>query len=317
MNDQICLLIPGAIDRMWKLPSGSKTPRYLLLSDEEPTVSLETLLRNCNAKFTLKERRILAVILGHAMLHICESSWLSKELTKENVSFLRAAPNTADLRKPYLSVQFHNKGIEEQTEQDAWISNHPSPSLLGFGIILIELEHGPIENMRQEDDLIDGEMFPDTNRMTAERCLKDKRLWDQNPYPAFKRAVSACIDGDFLFDVLRDDAEEDGSDQDKLKLQLAIYNNVIRYLEDELREIDKQVASNTLNEIDFDLCFEYLSSMTNPGYPSYAPPILSWPSPAAFTSRMPYLFSSPSKGGDRVFDSKIFSIPENVEVHEK
>lgn len=317
------------IGQVWKLPPGHETPKYILVSDEEPTISLEelmNLMKDSNAKFTLKERRTLAVILSHAMLHICESSWLKKELRKENISFLLTAPATADLRRPYLSAKFPKDTIGEDSvkEEDAWASIHPSLSLLGLGVILIELEHGPIENMRQEDDLLDGKEYSDTNRIAAQRCLENKRLWDQNPYPAFQKAVSACIDGMFLIDINPDDATEDtDTSHENLELQLAIYNNVTRYLEEELRTIDRKVASDTLSDVDFDLCFECPSSSAVHAIRSFVPAMSCLPSPAPFRSHVQPPFGPkshhvyPNRSDSRVFDSKILTVLEDSEVNEK
>lgn len=132
----------------------------------ELCATLDHLLRHEKRK-SLKERRILAVILAHSLLHLCESNWLENRWDKTHISFLPTDLNQLKLKPPYLNTDFQALA---ENNNSAMMSLHPSPAILALGILLLELQiWGPIEDRRLTDDLTDdGLVGVNTNLMTAE-----------------------------------------------------------------------------------------------------------------------------------------------------
>lgn len=196
------------------------------IETSEPSTSLATLLEG-QRKFTLKEKRMLAVILAHSVLHFCESPWMSRHWNKNHVSFFRFS-NRGDfnLERPWLSPDFANPYVPEDVEELNRI--HPNPSVLALGILLLEIELGDsLESFKEADDLsCEGLEDCNTSFFTAHH------VWENmldNVYWGYKAAVEACLNCDFF------------ESQDGLPLSLededfheAVYKNIVQPLEEEL-----------------------------------------------------------------------------------
>jgi len=218
-----CLLIHVNDEKLLKLPPRSE-PKYLPMAAHEPTVSLKTLLEAATS-FSLKQRRILAVVLSYSLLYVGESQWLRREWTKEDVCFVQTDNNMVDIGRPYLSAEFPGPGIDPRIGDDTQDCPHPAPSILGLGILLIELEFGKmIESLWKKEDLRNGKKNLNSNITAAIRFLENQRPWD-DVYTNFRRAVSACIKGNFL---------ESAEIVDDESFQQAVYTNVVVHLEEEL-----------------------------------------------------------------------------------
>jgi hypothetical protein len=70
-------------DVLWKM---RPTQNKLFVEVSRPGRSLAELLRD-ERPFNLRERRILAVILAHSLLHFCDSPWLSRHWNKKHIEF--------------------------------------------------------------------------------------------------------------------------------------------------------------------------------------------------------------------------------------
>jgi hypothetical protein len=215
-----CLHVRAEGGKLWKLAVGNGTDD-LLLSDQTPIVTLKMLLESAQ-KLSKKQKSILAVILAYSLLYLSESSWLGREWTKDDVCFCYSADKGVDVGRPYLSAEFAAPGSLATADEET----HVAPSLLGFGIILIELETGkPIESFWTEEDLDDGKKNPYSNRTAAYRLVAAEEEWDV--YQRIRRAASACILRTFL-------TTNPGACETELSFQQAIYSNVVAPLEQEL-----------------------------------------------------------------------------------
>ena len=236
---------------IWKLPPNFKLD-YLQVSETLPTVSLKTLIASA-AKFSLRQRRVIAVILAYSLLYLSQSALLEREWTKEDICFLQNAEGKVDIGRPYFSINFPGPDCQgdELHNNDSRLCYHPAPSLLGFGILLIELEFGkPIESLWTNEDLTDGKKNPNTNRTAAKRFLETATQWNDDVYVRFRSAVSACISGIFL------DFEETDDDPRHLNFQKAIYEHVVDKLEQELC-FGFQLKADSLDDSPYSPCFEY------------------------------------------------------------
>ncbi|KAE9368050.1 hypothetical protein N431DRAFT_75410 [Stipitochalara longipes BDJ] len=236
-----CLLLHFEDEKLLKLAPRSE-PKYLPMAAHGPTVSLKTLIESATT-FSLKQRRVLAVILSYSLLYVGESQWLRREWTKEDVCFIQTDNNMVDIGRPYLSAEFPGPGINPGIDDETQDCPHPAPSILGLGILLIELEFGKmIESLWKKEDLRNGKKNLNSNITAAMRFLENQRPWD-DVYTNFRRAVSACIKGNFL---------ESAEIVDDESFQQAVYTNIVVHLEEELFRgfgIKADALSNTPHHI--------------------------------------------------------------------
>ncbi|KAL3426805.1 hypothetical protein PVAG01_00314 [Phlyctema vagabunda] len=194
-----------------------------ILPKLEAGIPLKDLLGDSNSRLTLKEQRVLAVVLSHAILHYCESEWISDTWTKEHVNFFTTT-NGPDLMRPYLATQFQHHA-ESPQQNSTNIYSHPSPPLLSLGILLLEIYLSkPIESLWDPEDTDNGYEGVNTNWITAEKLL-DKMGDDL--YEGYRNAIGACLKIDYVgveLTVSLDDAE----------FRELVYERVVIPLETEL-----------------------------------------------------------------------------------
>jgi hypothetical protein len=254
---KLCIHVHAKDGQMSKLPADAGS-KYVLISETSPTLSLKDLMSS--SKFTLRERRVLAVILAYSLIYLSESFWMhDRELAKDDVCFLQTPTTTPDISKPFLSICIPDQNNDGGMDDEEWECLHDAQSLLGLGIILMELEFGElIEDLATIDDKINGQKYADTNRLAACRQLGKSRLWELNPYPDFYHAVSSCITGAFLSDLSTNESgekQDEQSEEDQVyRFQVAIYNNIVKPLEHELFKIDQNLAT-MIGRADFDYVF--------------------------------------------------------------
>jgi hypothetical protein len=173
----------------------------------------------------LKEKRTLAVILAHSLLHFCESSWLSEAWSKKHVLFLTNAGGF-DVRRPYLSTEFQPATAVHDAGDDG--SVHPNASVLALGILLLEIAlQRSIETQQTPVDLDeDGQPTVNTNYFTAARVLEDAADEESKSY---RTVVSACLGCPFYNpDTMK-------SRLDDLAFCQAVYDHIVMPLELDLR----------------------------------------------------------------------------------
>lgn len=207
--------------------------RRRTLRSQEPCITLDHLLRH-ESRRKLKEKRILAVILAHSLLHLSDSSWLKNEWDKTHISFFGSGPDQLNL-KPYLKADF--QALSDDIDDSTMMQLHPSPAILALGILLLELQiWEPIENKRLPEDLTDdGSENVNTNLMTAERVFMES---DDEIFENYRRAVHACLNCDFL-----DEREVDFNDDG---FRLLVYENIVAPLEKELYQGWKMTPTDLL-----------------------------------------------------------------------
>ena len=217
-NKKLELVFDG--QKLWQTRSSGSHP----ILRPEAGVPLKDLLEASEPKLKLKEKRALAVVLAHAILHYCESPWLSDNWNKEHVNFF-ANTTGLDLMRPYLATQFET--LSNTPEEPASnIYSHPSPALLSLGILLLELYVSkPIESFWELDDTENGKQGANTNWITAEKMLE--RMGD-DLYEGYRNAVQACLNVDYF------GTEDKLSLQDE-KFRKLVFDRVVVPLEDELK----------------------------------------------------------------------------------
>lgn len=216
-NNSLELVFDG--ERLWQ---GRSSASQVILKPEIG-IPLKTLLGDSESRMKLKERRALAVVLAHAILHYCESPWVSDDWNKEHVNFF-ATIKGPDLMRPYLSTQFEPTSTSPVETSDNFY-RHPNPALLSLGILLLELYLSkPIESLWEMDDTENGMEGINTNWITAEKLL-DKMGDDL--YEGYRNAIQACLKIDYV-------GVEDSMSLDDEGFRKLVFERVVIPLEDEL-----------------------------------------------------------------------------------
>ncbi|OCK90638.1 uncharacterized protein K441DRAFT_665937 [Cenococcum geophilum 1.58] len=211
-------------EQLWQVNS---KPKRLWGLESGRAVSLGDFLRN-TGKMTLKQKRILAVILAHTMLQYCGSPWMAEDWNKEHIKFFhqtieRDGAAKLDLERPYLSKGF----VTSRTAQGGSSKYvlHPCSSVLALGILLLEIELGvPIESKRADADLNGGKVNANTDLFTASRILEESH---DNMYNSYFKIIQACIDCKFLVNLQRASLGDE-------EVRQAVYDEIVVPLEEEL-----------------------------------------------------------------------------------
>jgi hypothetical protein len=209
----------AAADKLWKAK-----PRRLSVIPETET-KLKELLAQADRKWTLKERRLLAVVIAHAVLHFSEGPWLDEHWDKEHISFFPPAEEGAgvDFARPYLNTMF-GKEIKSSVDDNEDVIWHEHPSILALGVILLELEmRASIEERYTADGLSKGTANAATKLTTAQRLLQE---YVDETHEKYHRAIQECIDCEWI---------QDGDERDDEAFRDEVYQRIVAPLEDELR----------------------------------------------------------------------------------
>jgi hypothetical protein len=195
----------------------------------------ERLAGNFGKKRTIlgrKHKRIVAVLLSHALLQYCGSAWMSENWDKSSISFLRHSMGD----RLVLSSSF--KPYETRPDMDAEYRMHPYPGVLALAILMLEMELGKtIETARseQEDFGDDGETNINNDYGVAWNMFENNEIEDDT-IPGFKAAVKGCLN----FSYWNENTDLDNSIYhreklyDDIALRRKIYQEIVSPLEQEL-----------------------------------------------------------------------------------
>jgi hypothetical protein len=200
--------------------------RSLCVVEPEVRVPLDRLLQDSAMKLSLKQKRVLAVVIAHAVLNFCESPWLDEDWDKRYISFYGhpTGDEGLDFTRPYLSTHFRGPR-QGRKDQSVSLTLHRSPAILALGILLLEIELcEPIESHWVEEDLDNGQPNFNTNLTAAERLLENSV---DEIYESYRMAIGACLNCDFA--LLLDDMS---LENDSFRLQ--VYEKIVVPLEEEL-----------------------------------------------------------------------------------
>lgn len=203
-------------------------PRRKSLCVEEPEVRvpLDRLLQDSAMKMSLKQKRVLAVVIAHAVLNFCESPWLDEDWDKRHISFYGHPTGNGgpDFTRPYLSTNFRDL-TQAPKDQSVSFALHRSPAILALGILLLEIELcEPIESHWVEEDLDNGQPNSNTNLIAAERLLEQSV---DEIYESYRMAIEACLNCDFA--LLLDDMSLENE-----SFRRQVYEKIVVPLEEEL-----------------------------------------------------------------------------------
>lgn len=235
-------------NELWKTPS----ERSKFSADaSEDVVTLSHFIAKQPHVLNGKTKRILAVLLGYAVLHLHGTEWMQPTLCSDDILFFKTSG--AVPLKPYLQVRIKSKtaghcpmdyeegtdGEEDDMDPDDELFYHPYPCLVSLALVLIELHQAkPIRDIAKENSVsLSPEMTNEDRYLMAGQifasCQHD--FEDQT-----RMAIDACLD-----QAIGTDLDNGQTDEDSLRT--AIYQNIVRRLEDELEHGHSNISIEDLD----------------------------------------------------------------------
>jgi hypothetical protein len=263
---------------LWRILSASSlgTQSTNDLSDLIPMTAILEVLQNERLRpndfhgptlIAIKERRVIAILLSHILLHFCGSAWLREDWGKGSISFLRHNDREEMVLSTNLQV------YKLLPDLDALKRMHRFPAVLSLGILLMEMElkktfesaledfmSGLDDDEEREDCLSDA----NTKQYVAISMLKELRA-NQPPESDFVIAIDACINFHYTREVIggtnAENAEPDDiiNHRDKLyseiSLRRKIYQDIVLPLERDFCKSFKIKSSELLEKLPITFSF--------------------------------------------------------------
>lgn len=244
----------GEDGRLWKLRSEKCS--FAVDETKEP-VSLQHFIEGQYRSLTDKTKRILAVMLGYAVLYLHETPWLAPSWGPSNILFFHTTSSAIPL-KPFLQTELVvNDTVSPQSnlildpdevDPDEFdpddfdpddIMIHQCPHLVTLGIVLMELYLAtPFEDLAEKY----GVLLNDRTRsidaeLVFEQCKKEIPENSQ-----FHYAVKKCLDPKVWED-------SNGTRLSDPTLKSTIYHEIVGPLEDELSQAFSYISLDRLDVI--------------------------------------------------------------------
>ncbi|KAK1252176.1 hypothetical protein MKX08_003363 [Trichoderma sp. CBMAI-0020] len=232
-------------DVLWKLQS---EPSNVAADTATQVITFRRFMAEESFNLTDKSKRILAVLLGYAVLHLLETPWLHNSWGPDSILFHRTPSGTP--LKPYIELHF-GKDIEisatnntsdndddQDFDPDDLIS-HPYPSLVSLAAMLIELHLARrLQAIAQAYDLkFDDDMNECAKYAATTQIFK---MCKDNISEATREAIKQCLDQTIVVDKARKSL---GSHA----LRSIFYTEVVSRLEYDLEHAFKHISIETLD----------------------------------------------------------------------
>jgi hypothetical protein len=154
-------------------------------------VSLDEIIRGEPQSFTEKTKRILMVLLSHAVLHLLDTPWLQSMWNSSKVIFFRTKNSEMPL-KPFLdtslssyilprsdvSIDTYKCKDDNVNLNDLDPDDHPYPTIVALAVMLMEIFFvAPFDELAQRFDVrITGEMAGLSQYLDADMVFR-KQFW--------------------------------------------------------------------------------------------------------------------------------------------
>ncbi|KAH8777847.1 hypothetical protein F5883DRAFT_696801 [Diaporthe sp. PMI_573] len=206
-----------------------------LIDLNKTPVSLDQFLQGGPQSFTEKTKRILMVLLSYAVLHLHDTPWLQSTWNSSNVIFFRNRGSQTPLR-PFLD-EYENDDVDPDD-----MMQHPCPTMVPLALMLMEIFFVALfdELARRFNVKITGEMpglfqYLDVD-MVFNSC---KSEIPENSH--FLNVIDKCLDPTTWKD-------EDDATLDYQALRTVIYEEVVRPLENDLRQAYSSISIQDLDQ---------------------------------------------------------------------
>jgi hypothetical protein len=238
-------------NELWKMKS--ERSKFVGHASEE-VVSLSHFISKQPHLLNGKTKRILAVLLGYAVLNLHGTEWLQPTLSSGDILFFKT--NGTVPLKPYLQVHIksktathypidrNNQVVDEEDDEadpDYELCYHPYPCLVSLALILIELHQGrPIQMIAEENNLLMPDEETDESRFLLAGQIFE--CCHQNFEDQTGMAIEACLNPNIGGESKDESPHED-------TLHTAIYQNIVRRLEDELEQGHSYISVECLDAL--------------------------------------------------------------------
>lgn len=249
---------------LWKL----RSERSSFPVDMTKTpVSLDQLIKEGPRSLTEKTKRILAVLLGYAVLHLHGTPWLQPTWNSSSIIFFHTASSAIPLR-PFIQTELvqgstgnTTPNLDDDGEQERGMPApdnfdpdemdvdpddlvlHQCPSLVTLAVMLMELYLAtPFKTLAKKYgiDLPEG---IENCTISIDADLVFRECKSEIPENCqFRYAVENCLDPKIWED-------DNGKKLDNQMLRTMIYQEVVRPLEDELSQAFSYISIDTLDKI--------------------------------------------------------------------
>ncbi|CAI6097458.1 unnamed protein product [Clonostachys chloroleuca] len=237
------------------------------IDKSQAPMSLQQFLRESPRSLTEKTKRILAILLSYAVLHLHDTPWLQPSWNSSDIFFFQTLSSKNIPLRPFIQTQLmavqdlNDQGQDEQKPQcnaddveflerdpddmdpddldpdvldpdeiftDPDNIEHPFPTLVTLAIVLMELYlAAPFDILAKNRDLY----FPD-NVDSRTRSLDVASVFNE-----YKREIPQNSQFYYVIENCLDPRtweDDDGRNLDDQALSVRIYEQVVRPLEDEL-----------------------------------------------------------------------------------
>lgn len=233
-------------DVLWKLQS---EPSNVAADTATQAITFRRFMAEESFNLTDKSKRILAVLLGYAVLHLLETPWLHSSWGPDSILFHRTPSGTP--LKPYIELHFgkeiemsaagatsDNDDDDEDFDPDDFIS-HPYPSLVSLAAMLIELHLArrlqaiaQAYNLNFDDDMNECAKYTATTEI-FKMCKDDIS-------ETTREAIKQCLDRTIVVD-------NSMKSLDAHALRSIFYTEVVSRLEYDLEHAFKHISIETLD----------------------------------------------------------------------
>ncbi|KAF3019351.1 hypothetical protein E8E14_010685 [Neopestalotiopsis sp. 37M] len=216
----------------------------------EKPVSLEEFILTSGHCLTEMTKRIIAVLLGHTVLHLHGTQWMHQDWGASQVIFLQAA--SAVPIKPYIQIRLtpgapisiHTTDSDDDSDDEDYFGDdfcHPFPHFVSLGMMLMQIYLGKtFQSLAEEFDIDNPELLDKNHKfvLASQVFLKysavikfSERFWS---------VIDRCLDPDIQND-------ERGCPMTVDVLRKVVYDDIIRPLEDELEKGNFSTDNIVLN----------------------------------------------------------------------
>ncbi|KAJ5986356.1 hypothetical protein N7451_010721 [Penicillium sp. IBT 35674x] len=239
----------GEDGRLWKLRSEKCC--FAVDETKEP-VSLQHFIQGQPRSLTDKTKRILAVMLGYAVLYLHETPWLAPSWGPSNILFFHTTSSAIPLR-PFLQTELAMNDTvsspsnptldQEDFDPDDLdpddIMIHPCPHLVTLGIVLMELYLAtPFEELAEKY----GVPLNDRTRSIDAELVFEQCKNEIPENSQFHYAVKKCLDPNVWED-------SSGARLNDHALKSTIYHEIVGPLQDELSQAFSYIPLDQLDVI--------------------------------------------------------------------
>lgn len=237
-------------DKLYRLENGTGSPKAVIDSSKD-ALSLQGILRRENY-LSEKAKRILALILGSAVLHLYGTPWIHSTWNSESIVFFPTDSSCFYLR-PFIDTRIseeissgsydgwalHDDWIEVDAHDGIQLREYNCPIFVALAIILMEIYFATSFDAMVIEQGYTVEHNPQS--IQSARSLLARHVFERRQSQIsdqYRFVIQTCLKPDHW------------EDSQNTSLRAKIYEHIVRPLESELRQACDDKSIDTLNTLD-------------------------------------------------------------------